>query len=197
MLDTSKPTVLVATDFTPASRPAFDRGVQMAREQGARLLLVHAIRPLGAPGLEPSRPPARLVDNETAEPVPSVGVAGSDWVDLARAQGVEAEVVVRPGLAKVVILEEADRVDARTIVVGHSGKEGLAKALLGSVSESVQEGTQRDVIVVEGEGLPGIESPAASPRLRRGTRPVRDGKAEGADVEGPSQDIASTEPSHP
>ncbi|HUR24730.1 MAG TPA: universal stress protein [Candidatus Thermoplasmatota archaeon] len=45
MRDHAPPTILVATDFTPASRAAFDSGVKMAKEEGGRLVLVHALRP--------------------------------------------------------------------------------------------------------------------------------------------------------
>ena len=72
MLDERKPTILVATDFTPGSRPAFDHALALAKEVHGRLLLVHATRPLGAPGLELTRPDTTKLENETAEPVPAV-----------------------------------------------------------------------------------------------------------------------------
>ena len=164
MLDERKPTILVATDFTPASRPAFEHGLALAMQAGGRLLLVHATRPLGAPGLELTRPDTTKLENETAEPVPAMGLAGAEWAELARAHGVESDIVVRPGLPAAVIREEADRVDAHTIVLGSQQKSGLAKALLGSVSETVRGKTVRPVVVVE--GAPGDTRPP---------RPGRDG----------------------
>ncbi len=149
MPDQAKPTVLVATDFTPASRGAFDHGLALAKELGGRLLLVHALRPLGAPGLEITRPDTTKVENETAEPTPAVGLAGSEWAEFARAQGVDADIVARAGLPAVVIREEAERVDAHTIVLGSQHKSGLAKAILGSTAERVWEGTDRPVVVIE------------------------------------------------
>ena len=160
MHDRSQPTILVATDFTPASRAAFDSGVRMAKEEGGRLLLVHAVRPLGAPGLELTRPDTSRFENETAAPgevldLP-IDVAGPDWVDLARAQGVDADVVVRPGLPATVIVEEAERVQARAVVLGSSRKGGLEKAVMGSVAQAVQRGTDRPVVVVGGVPEPGV-----------------------------------------
>lgn len=142
-----RPTFLVATDFTPSSRPAFDSALRMARDAGGRLVLVHAVRPLGAPGLEMTRPDTDKVENETAEPGPDVGMA-SDWVVLARAQGVDAEVVVRPGLPATIIVEEAERVGAHTVVLGDSGKGDLERAFLGSVAAEVKRHTSRPVVVV-------------------------------------------------
>lgn len=164
MRDRSPPTILVATDFSPASRAAFDSGVKMAKEEGGRLVLVHAVRPLGAPGLELTRPDTTRFENETAAPGDLVDapvdlptdLSGSEWVDLARAQGVDADVVVRPGLPAVVIAEEAERVQAKAIVLGSSRKGGLEKAVLGSVAKAVQRGTSRPVVVVGGVPEPGV-----------------------------------------
>ena len=159
MHDRSQPTILVATDFTPASRAAFDSGIQMAKEEGGRLVLVHALRPLGAPGLELTRPDTSRFENETAAPGDvldaPVDLTGTDWVDLARAQGVDADVVVRPGLPAAVIAEEAERLQARAVILGSSRKGGLEKAVLGSVAEAVQKATDRPVVVVGGVPEPG------------------------------------------
>lgn len=157
MLGSARPTILVATDFTPSSRGAFDEGVRLAKELEGRLLLVHAVRPLGAPGLELTRPDTTKEENETAEPVPAVGLAGTEWVDLAKAQGVECDIVVAPGRPASVIVHEALRVDAHTIVLGSQGKEGISKAILGSVAEEVREKSGRAVLVVDdhaGAGRP-------------------------------------------
>jgi nucleotide-binding universal stress UspA family protein len=152
------PTILVATDFSPASRAAFDSGVRMAKEQGGRLVLVHAVRPLGAPGLELTRPDTTRFENETARPDDALGLPslGDDWADHARSQGVDAEVVVRPGLPSTVIAEEAERLQAKTVVLGSSRKGGLEKAVLGSVAEAVQKATDRPVVVVSGVPEPGL-----------------------------------------
>lgn len=157
MLGSARPTILVATDFTPASRGAFDEGVRLAKDLQGRLLLVHAVRPLGAPGLELTRPDTTSEENETAAPTPEVGLAGTEWVDLAKAQGVECDIVVQPGLPAAVIVHEALRVDAHTIVLGSQGKEGISKAILGSVAEEVRETSGRAVVVVDehaGAGRP-------------------------------------------
>lgn len=159
MRDRSPPTILVATDFSPASHAAFESGVRMAKEQGGRLVLVHALRPLGAPGLELTRPDTTRFENETARPGDVLdapqGARGEDWADLARSQGVPADVVVRAGLPAVVIVEEAERLQAKTVVLGSGRKDGLAKTVLGSVAEAVQKATDRPVVVVSGVPEPG------------------------------------------
>ena len=155
MTEPSPPTIVVATDFTSSSRAALDSGIQMAKEQGGRLVLVHAVRPLGAPGLELTRPDTSKLENETAEPSSDPRFPSDDWVERARAQGVDTDVVVRPGLPATVIAEEAERLDAATVVLGSSGKGALEKAVLGSVAEAVRRSTSRPVVVVPGAPEPG------------------------------------------
>lgn len=144
------PAIVVAADFTSSSRAALDSGIRMAKEQGGRLVLVHAVRPLGAPGLELTRPDANKLENETAEPSADVRFAGDDWVERARAQGVATDVIVRPGLPAKVIAEEAERLRAAAVVLGSSRKGPLEKAILGSVAEQVRRSTSRPVVVVPG-----------------------------------------------
>ena len=52
--------ILVATDFSPASTPAFEQSVKMAKRDGALLLIAHAYQ---EPGLvELSHAPARVYE---------------------------------------------------------------------------------------------------------------------------------------
>ena len=156
MVDFDTPTILVGTDFTASSRGAFDAGVDMAPELGGRLVLVHAVRPLGAPGLELTRPDTTKFENETAEPQADIGLQGSDWADLAKSKGVETDVVVRPGRPASVIAEEAIRCRAHTVFLGSQEKTDLEKGILGSVAEEVERRTARPVVVVP--GTPGVGS---------------------------------------
>lgn len=156
MRDRSPPTIVVAADFTSSSRAALDSGIRMAKEQGGRLVLVHAVRPLGAPGLELTRPDANKLENETAEPSSDIRFAGDDWVERARVQGVAADVVVRPGLPAKVIAEEAERLRAKAVVLGSSRKGALERAVLGSVAEAVQRATSRPVVIVQGTPEPDV-----------------------------------------
>lgn len=155
MRDHRSPTILVATDLTPASRAAFDSGVQMAKEQGGRIVLVHVVRPLGAPGLELTRPDTTTFENETAQSA-HLGPTGEELVDLARSRGVQADLVVRPGLPAAVIAEEAERVEAATVVLGSHRKDDLEEAVLGSVAQAVQKKTGRPVVVVSGVPEPSV-----------------------------------------
>lgn len=59
-----------------------------------------------------------------------------------------AEVIVRDGSPSVVLLAVGEDLGAEMIVVGRSGRKGLAQALLGSVSTAVAEQASVPVLVV-------------------------------------------------
>ncbi|MEA3189996.1 MAG: hypothetical protein QOD77_578 [Thermoplasmata archaeon] len=150
MLDPDRATILVGVDFTQASEAAVDRAIEMARKRHAQLRLVHALKPLGAPGLEPSNPSPLKYNNETAE-VDETGHAPTDtWLRRIRAKGVHADAIVRAGSPAAVILEEADRISAAAVVVGSHRRTPFGKALLGSVSEEVARRCPVEVEVVPG-----------------------------------------------
>lgn len=153
MLDPDRATIVVGVDFTAASEAAVERAIELARKRGAQLRLVHALKPLGAPGLEPSFPSPLKYNNETAE-VDETGHAPTDaWLRRIRAKGVTADAVVRSGGSPAaVIVEEADRIAAATVVVGTRSRSGLGKALLGSVAREVVRRCPVEVEVVPGPG---------------------------------------------
>lgn len=130
-------TILVAVDFSPGSRKAFDAAVGLALDLKAKLVLVHAL----APGLRRGR----AKDSKgTATPEATEAVA---WGQAARRAGLDVETVQRSGKPVDVILREAKRTAAQTVVVGSEGKSGLRKLFLGSVSQAVIQRSPIPVLV--------------------------------------------------
>jgi nucleotide-binding universal stress UspA family protein len=148
-------TVLHPTDFSDRSRPAFNLACALARDYGARLVLVHVER----------RP---LVD-------PLMGVVPAD-ADEYR-QGLRNELAKlkgeAPGLQAECRLmvgdnesEEISRcaheVGADIIVLGTHGRSGLARALMGSVAEQVTRSARCPVVTVR-MPFPGSAESRAAP----------------------------------
>ena len=68
-------------------------------------------------------------------------------------------------------IEEAERGQAHTIVLGSHGKHGLAKALLGSVADEGRKATDLPVLLVTGDGVaPSDTRPQRPAEGRRGSR---------------------------
>lgn len=154
------PTIVLGVDFSPASERARDAAIKMAKQWGAHVLLVHALRPLGSPGLDLGHPQYDPERNESADVTASADNLADAWLHRVRQQ-VPADLVTRPGRPVDVVLEEAQRVDARAIVVGSHGSTGLQRAVLGSVAEGILAHSHIPVIVVPGRTAPAPQGKAA------------------------------------
>jgi nucleotide-binding universal stress UspA family protein len=122
--------ILFATDFSEASEPALRVAASLARDNRAKLILLHASQtedyPVGELFDEDPQPPrdemerlekiASRVDNIESE---------CRWVHCEGSH--EADVIV----------EAAAKANADMIVVGTHGRHGLSHLVMGSVAEKV------------------------------------------------------------
>ena len=127
--------ILVATDFTPASGPALAEAIEMARGDGAELLIAHAYQLPIAPQAEAVAPGVydewvqnlRETVEENLEPL----------VERARKAGVEAKALVLSGTPDEAITKAAEKEGADLVIVGTHGRKGVSKFFLGSVASRV------------------------------------------------------------
>jgi nucleotide-binding universal stress UspA family protein len=125
-------TILHPTDFSPCSDMALQLAASLAREQRARLVVLHVGRPplqhLGGPTPVPPLPMEwgreELEQKMRQRPLP----------DLDPAPEYRVEFADPPSDA---VLEVARDVRADLIVLGTHGRTSLARLLLGSVAEQV------------------------------------------------------------
>jgi nucleotide-binding universal stress UspA family protein len=148
--------ILHPTDFSERSEPAFRFACALARDYGARLLLLHvAPRPvvtafMGVVPPEPERYHEQLTD---------------DLIRLGRqAKGLEVDTRLRiadPPADEIIRTARESRCDL--IVMGTHGRTGLTRALMGSVAEQVSRRAACPVLTVKmpftGEAAP---KPAAA-----------------------------------
>jgi len=148
----SRAPLVVGIDYSPASKQALEAAIRTAKDWRVGIELVHALSPLGAPGLDLEHPQFDAERNETADISASQPHTPQAWLQHVRDAGVPAKLVTRPGPAAQVILEEAMRTHARAIVVGSHGRTGIGKALLGSVAQTVVDNSPVPVMVVPANG---------------------------------------------
>jgi nucleotide-binding universal stress UspA family protein len=126
-------TILYPTDFSKPSEYAFELAAALARDHGARLVILHVLPPTiiyGELVPVPPTPPDDYLPKmweafhrlEAADP-------------RARELRVEARVV--EGAPADAIREIAEEVGASLIVMGTHGRTGLSRLLMGSVAEEV------------------------------------------------------------
>ena len=127
-------TILVATDFSVAAETALDNALALAAQLGAKVYLVHAYE-------------LPIVGFPDGTLIASAEVAGriiaSAQKDLAacvakrRDSSVEIVPILKQADPREAVLAVAEEVSADLVVMGTHGRRGLARALIGSVAESV------------------------------------------------------------
>jgi nucleotide-binding universal stress UspA family protein len=154
-------TILHPTDFSERSQHALGLGCALARDYGARLIILHVANVptlgYGADGGVPAMlPPAPQELRAAAQ-------GQLDRLQLPPAN-VRAERRLEQGDAVAEILRVAQEVHADLIVMGTHGRTGLGRLLMGSVAEQVVRQATCPVLTLK------TPPRRPSPQPRRGQR---------------------------
>jgi nucleotide-binding universal stress UspA family protein len=129
-------TILHPTDFSAASRPAFRKALELARRDGAQLLVAHVLPTL--PLLPDAYVAASTYDAMLRGQRDTASKELTRLVSRAKAGGVRATgVLLDFGVPAERITRLARARGADLIVMGTHGRTGLTRALLGSVATRV------------------------------------------------------------
>ncbi len=128
--------ILHPSDFSPASRPAFKKALQMAQAFRAQLLVVHVLP------LIPMVPMGYMTPDAWDALQRGQRTVGqrqlSRLLAKAKAAGVRASgQLIDVGVTHEQIVRMAKRKRVDLIVMGTHGRTGLARALVGSVAARV------------------------------------------------------------
>lgn len=134
-------TVLHPTDFSDRSRNAFEVACALARDYGARLIVLHAVAPWPALAYGEAVPPPDFdaLRREANEQLDRLEVPHAD---------IRTERRLEDGEPAEVILRVAREVGASLIVLGTHGRTGLGRLLMGSVAEQVVRAAACPVLTV-------------------------------------------------
>jgi nucleotide-binding universal stress UspA family protein len=128
--------IVHGSDFSAASRPAFRKAVDLAKANGAPLMIVHVLPVL--PLLPDAYMAASTYDQLTAAQRNQAQKQLNRLVARAKAAGARASArVLDGGVAAERIVRFARSRRADLIVMGTHGRTGLTRALLGSVAARV------------------------------------------------------------
>jgi nucleotide-binding universal stress UspA family protein len=140
------------TDYSPASRPAFRKAVELAKAMRRELVLVHVLSPVVVPIIsgEMYIPPEIYDDlQRTARTVARRHL--DRLVTRARRAGARATsrlVEGAPVAERIIRLARALRADL--IVMGTHGRSGVTRLVLGSVASRVVASATCPVLTVRG-----------------------------------------------
>ena len=140
--------ILVPIDGSPASNRGLEEAIKLARDQGARLRLVHVLDELvSVPGAE-----AVVYLGNTADLLREAGEQIlAQARELVKTSGLESESVVLEtvgGRAAESIIAEAAAWAADLIVLGTHGRRGVKRLVMGSDAEEIVRTAPVPVLLV-------------------------------------------------
>jgi nucleotide-binding universal stress UspA family protein len=153
--------VLHPTDFSPPSEAAAKLAFGLARDYGARVLILHVIETIAVGGPEG----VAILDQEAYE--------AELRARLAEVRPHDPKVPVEhrlvPGNAAAEILRAAKESQCGVIVLGTHGRTGLGRLLLGSVAEQVVRKAPCPVLTVK---APPAQAASADAGLQHKVEPA-------------------------
>jgi nucleotide-binding universal stress UspA family protein len=140
--------ILYPTDFSTLGQTALEMATSLARDRGAKLLIVHVEEPATAYGGgklfygidEPDREELQRMLSEVVPTDPSVGY--------------EHRLLIGSPATGIVHLSEREGVDM--IVMPTHGRTGLLRLLMGSVAEEVVRKAKCPVLTVKSRALANV-----------------------------------------
>ncbi len=143
-------TILHATDFSAPAEDAFDLACSLARDYGARLIVLHV------------KPPDVVLDGPYQPPIDSVAIRKAltdrlHHLQPPRGCSIAVDYRLEEGDAATEIVDAAKESKSDLVVMGTHGRTGLRRMLMGSVAEAVLRKAPCPVLTVK---LPILEDHA-------------------------------------
>ena len=141
--------IVAGTDGSPSSLEAVRQASAIARAAGARLHLVHALRPAAVGALVGAGLAVNVDLGDMSRQLEhEAELVLRRAIDFVPDHDIDVECHARPGAAAEVIVEVAEQVQADLIVIGNKGMTGARRFLLGSVPNRVAHSAPCSVLVV-------------------------------------------------
>jgi nucleotide-binding universal stress UspA family protein len=146
--------IFVAVDGSDTSNLALEQALQLAKDQRARVRIVHALDPAPYTSVAGMRPfdAGELIESMRQDSKRLLATA----LDAAKAAGVNAETALIDGewtseRAAQRLARAAKSWEADLIVVGTHGRRGFDRLMMGSVAEAIMRIADVPVLLVRGK----------------------------------------------
>ena len=135
--------ILVALDQSPFAATVLEKAITLAGKEGAAVEIMTVAEDFLDIGDYTD------VVSVSEKLFAAARVAAEDYAAKAKAAGLDVEVVVEQGVAPAdLILNQAESKRFDMIVMGHQGKKGLSRYLIGSVASRVVAHAPCSVLVI-------------------------------------------------
>jgi nucleotide-binding universal stress UspA family protein len=142
--------ILHPSDFSRASGAAFTKAVEMAKTNGAELLVVHVLTPV-IPMVGDGYVSPKVYEEIEATSRAQAQAQLDRLLAKARKAGVRVKSLLMEGVPHEQITRAARSKQADLVVIGTHGRTGLAKFFLGSVAGRVVSTASCPVLTVRGK----------------------------------------------
>lgn len=139
--------VLLATDLSPASRPAFRAAVSWARRRQARLDVVHVLTPPSPFGVGDGANVPTWRELEARARRLALRHLAQLGATAARS-GVRVRTHLAAGMPAEEVTRVARRQHADVVVIGTHGRTGVRRTFMGSVAERIVRASACPVLTV-------------------------------------------------
>ncbi len=136
--------ILVATDFSVDGNNAVRRAALLAREHGARLSLLHVVKPAGCKPLREWFSPSIDIDLKSAQAQTTLHRFAAE---IAGRHDVVANIELRVGDALEAMLRASERADL--VVLGQRGSNPFKDLVIGTTVDRLLRTCRRPVLIVK------------------------------------------------
>lgn len=144
-----KPTkILVPTDFSEYSDKALKQGLDIAKQYGAKLYLLHIVE-LHRTVVDYSVAVEEMMVVEKQEVEAAKAMMKKQLDKFSKAKDVEVTIDVRKGIPSEEILAEEEMKKIDLIVIASLGMTGLLKYFIGTVARNVLKGAKAPVLLTK------------------------------------------------
>lgn len=144
--------VVVGYDASPGAREAVRWAADEARRTGGPLVAVFAVDSTPVTPHFAGPMPGDAIDEQTLREAAASVLGELEQVLSERAGDLEVRTRVPFGPAAPALLAVADECDAEVVVVGATGHNAVARAVLGSTTDTLLSTARKPVVVARGTG---------------------------------------------
>jgi universal stress protein A len=144
--------ILFGADFTPGSNRVFKHALQLAKQNNAELLILHAYDLPKTAGFIP----ADCYEGWLSDYRAHASNKAKTLVDQARKEGVRSHIVLCEGFPENTIARAVGKTKIDLVVIGTHGRHGLSRLLSPSVAARIIPNTNCPVLTVRRNDTPGL-----------------------------------------